>query len=101
LVLAAGWVEDRFGQWPFWLLEVALAAPLLVWFLRRQARENTLAAAATHYAIFLLVFFYASRFLNENYLGFILAFLALGTLAQRPGAAVDTRTDADQSSAPA
>jgi hypothetical protein len=101
LVLAAGWVEDRFGQWPFWLLEVAVAAPLLVWFLRRQARENTLAAAATHYAIFLLVFFYASRFLNENYLGFILAFLALGTLAQRPDAAVDTRTDADQSSAPA
>jgi hypothetical protein len=35
-----------------------------------------LAAACWHYALFLLVFFYASRFLNENYLGYILAFLA-------------------------
>lgn len=31
--------------------------------------------------LFLLVFFYASRFLNENYLGYVLAFLAIGTLA--------------------
>jgi hypothetical protein len=30
---------------------------------------------------FLFIFFYTSRFLNENYLGYILAFLALGTLA--------------------
>jgi hypothetical protein len=30
-----------------------------------------------HYAFLTLVFFYVSRFLNENYLGFILAILAL------------------------
>jgi hypothetical protein len=29
----------------------------------------------------LLAFFYTSRFLNENYLGYILAFLALGWFA--------------------
>ena len=28
-------------------------------------------------------FFYGSRFLNENYLGYILAFLAIGILAAR------------------
>jgi hypothetical protein len=37
--------------------------------------------ACWHYAIFLFAFFYGSRFLNENYLGFILAFMAVGLLS--------------------
>lgn len=77
-VLALGWVEDRFGQWPFWIVQVAVTLPVLLWFLRRQQRHNVLGAACWHYALLLLVFFYASRFLNENYLGFIFAFLAVG-----------------------
>ncbi len=80
-VLAAGAVESRFAQWPFWLLELLLAGPLLVWFIRRQGHANNLSAACWHYAIFLLVFFYASRFLNENYLGYILAFMAIAALS--------------------
>lgn len=80
-VLALGWVSGRFDQWPFLFLEAALALPLLLWFLWRQWRANTLANACGHYAVFLFAFFYGSRFLNENYLGFILAFLALAALA--------------------
>jgi hypothetical protein len=77
-VLAFGLVTDRFAQWPFWRLEVLLALPTLLWFIYRQGRINTLANACWHYGVFLFVFFYGSRFLNENYLAFILAFLALG-----------------------
>ena len=80
-VLGFGWVENRFSLWPFWLIELVVALPLLIWFVRRQQRANTLAAACWHYGIFLFAFFYVSRFLNENYLGYILAFLALGALA--------------------
>ena len=88
-VLALGWVTDRFDQWPFLILEVILALPLLIWFLWRQGRANTLSMACWHYGVFLLAFFYGSRFLNENYLGFILAFLAVGIfsgMAQTPRA---------------
>jgi hypothetical protein len=81
-VLALGLVENRFGQWPFWLLELLIAAPILIWFTRRQWYSNTLPNACWHYGIFLLCFFYSSRFLNENYLGYILAFLAIGILYQ-------------------
>ncbi len=81
-VLALGWVSNRFDQWPFWRLEVLCALPLLVWFLLRQRRHNTLAVACWHYGVFLFVFFYSSRFLNENYLSYILAFLSLGLLTQ-------------------
>ena len=82
-VLALGWVSDRFGQWPFWLTELLVAGPLLAWFLWRQLRDNTLANACWHYGLLLFGFLYASRFLNENYLGFLLAFLAVGMLADR------------------
>ena len=39
-ILALGLVVDRFAQWPFWILEVLLALPLLIWFLRRQQRAS-------------------------------------------------------------
>ena len=80
-VLALGLVADRFAQWPFWLAELLVALPLLLWFLARQWQANTLSHAAWHYGVLLLAFFYTSRFLNENYLAFILAFLAIGILA--------------------
>ncbi len=80
-VLAFGGLESRFDQWPFWILEVAVALPLLLWLGWRQARHNTIAAAAWHHALLLFGFLYVSRFLNENYLGYILAFLALGYFA--------------------
>ncbi len=80
-VLALGLVTDRFDQWPFLALEATLGLPLLVWFVVRQWRANTLANACWHYGLFLLAFFYGSRFLNENYLGYILALLAVGLLS--------------------
>jgi hypothetical protein len=80
-VLALGLVSSRFAQWPFWLLEVVLTLPVLLWFVRRQQQHNQVGQACWHYGLMLLVFFYASRFLNENYLGYILAFLAIGFLS--------------------
>lgn len=80
LVLAAGWVASRFDMWPFWLPELLVGVPLMAALLVRQWRENTLARALWGYALFLFVFFFVSRFLNENYLGYITAFLGLGAL---------------------
>ncbi len=82
-VLAFGGLASRFDSWPFWILEVVIALPLLLWLGWRQARHNTIAAASWHYAMLLFGFLYVSRFLNENYLGYILAFLALGYFAVR------------------
>jgi len=86
-VLILGLVPDRFGQWPFWLLEAAVALPLLLWFLRRQQQYNQAGLALWHYGVLLAFFFYTSRFLNENYLGYLLAFFALGYLMSREHAA--------------
>lgn len=85
-VLALGLVADRFGQWPFWALEVVVALPLLLWFLARQRQENRPGLALWHYALLLGCFFFVSRFLNENYLGFLLAFFGLGYLMEKENA---------------
>ena len=77
-VLALGLGRDRFAYWPFWIPQLLLAGPALVWLLRRQWLDNSLAGAAWRYGLFLFLFLLVSRFLNENYLGFILAFWALG-----------------------
>jgi hypothetical protein len=80
-VLALGLVPDRLAYWPFWVPELLVGVPLLAWFLRRQWRVNTLGNAVWHGGVLLLGFFYVSRFMNENYLGFVLALLAVGYFA--------------------
>ena len=85
-VLAWGGLSSRFDVWPFWIPEVLVALPLLLVLLRGQMRHNTVASAAWRYALLLLGFLYVSRFLNENYLGYILAWLALGYFAAGPPA---------------
>jgi hypothetical protein len=82
LVLAFGWVADRFAFWPFWLPELIIGAPLLLALLKKQAGDNSPARALWSYGLLILAFFFVSRFLNENYLGFILTCLTLGALME-------------------
>jgi hypothetical protein len=76
-ILAFGLVPDRLAYWPFWIAELLAAAPLLALLVWRQARHNTPAIMLHSYGVLLLGFFYFSRFLNENYLGYLLAVFAL------------------------
>jgi len=80
LVLAFGLVADRFEYWPFVIPGALVSIPLLLALLWRQAKQNTIGLMLYGYSLFLLVFFYLSRFLQPNYLGYILAFLALAVL---------------------
>jgi len=81
LVLGLGLVESKLDYFPFWILELLTCLPLLLFLLWKQVRTNTLEVVLYGYSVLILVFFYFSRFLNENYLGFILAFVALAYYA--------------------
>jgi hypothetical protein len=76
-VLGWGLVADRLAYWPFWIIEVLLAGPLLAALLWQQWRSNQLSRALYGYVVLLFGFFYVSRFLNENYLGYLLSLAAL------------------------
>ncbi len=80
-VLGLGLVESKLDYFPFWIPQLFICLPLLLFLLWRQVRTNTLGAVLYGYSALMLVFFYLSRFLNENYLGFILPFLALAYFA--------------------
>lgn len=82
-VLAFQLVPDRLAYWPFWLTELLVAAPLLVLLLWRQSRHNTMGAMLYGYVVLLFAFFYVSRFLNENYLGYLASFLALAIIIDK------------------
>jgi hypothetical protein len=76
-VLGLGLVESKLDYFPFWVPELLICLPLLLFLLWKQVRTNTLGAVLYGYSALIFVFFYFSRFLNENYLGFILASFAL------------------------
>ncbi len=77
LVLALGLVESRLDYFPFWIPELLVCLPLLLFLLWRQWKRNSVSSMLYNCGFLTLAFFYTSRFLNENYLGYILAILAL------------------------
>ncbi len=79
-VLAFGWVSDRFEYWPFTIPGAIVGIPLLLLLLWRQTRTNTISFMLYGYVVFLLAFFYLSRFMQPNYLGYMLGFLALAMM---------------------
>ena len=79
-VLALGLVEDRFEYWPFIIPGILVGLPLLWFLLNRQVQDNTAHTMLYGYVIFLFIFFYLSRFMQPNYLGYLLDFLALAYL---------------------
>jgi len=87
LVLALGLVESRLDYFPFWIPELLVCLPLLLFLVWRQWKRNTISSMLYNYSFLTLAFFYTSRFLNENYLGFFLALLALAFFADSSDAA--------------
>jgi hypothetical protein len=81
-VLALGWVSSRFDYWPFTIPGALVSGPLLGLLLWRQARANTMAAMLYGSVVLLLAFFYVSRFLQPNYLGYLLGLAVLAIVIE-------------------
>ena len=73
LLLALGVIEYRQADFPFAVIEIAVAAPVALWWLRRLWRQPDLATLLTGYALALLAFLFFGRYFQGNYLGYILA----------------------------
>jgi hypothetical protein len=73
LLLAVGIIEYRQADFPFAAIEIAIATPVAIWWLRKLWREPTLATLLTGYAVTLLAFLFFGRYFQGNYLGYILA----------------------------
>ncbi len=86
LVLALQLVQSRLDYFPFWIPTVIFGLPLLAGLLWRQLhRNNSVGAMLYGYALFAFTFLFFSRFLNENYVGYLLACAALGYYVRGEG----------------
>jgi len=73
ILLALGLIPYRQADFPFAVIEIAVAAPIAVWWLIRLWQRPTIAALLAGYALTLLAFLFFGRYFQGNYLGFIAA----------------------------
>jgi hypothetical protein len=73
LLLALGLIEYRQADFPFAVIEIAVAAPIALWWMWKLWQRPMLATLLTGYALTLLAFLFFGRYFQGNYLGYILA----------------------------
>lgn len=94
LVLALGLVESDQSYFPFWIIQALVCAPALALLMRRLWREPSIASVWYGTAMLFGLYSFTSRFFNENYVGFLVALLALSALSDAgadPGCASTAR----------
>ena len=70
------------AQFPFGVLQIAIGLPLAYGLLRRQWRQPNLPAAIAGFALLLFISQFFSRIFNDNYLGLIIALMAVAALME-------------------
>jgi Glycosyltransferase family 87 len=73
LLLTLGVIEYRQADFPFAVIEIVVATPIAIWWLRKLWRDPTMSTLLTGYALTLLAFLFFGRYFQGNYLGYILA----------------------------
>jgi len=73
LLLSLGIIPYRQADFPFAVIELAVATPIAIWWLVRLWRQPTIATLLAGYALTLLAFLFFGRYFQGNYLGFIAA----------------------------
>lgn len=85
---ALGVIPYRSAEFPFWVMELAVALPVMFLSLRRLWREPALSLVLLGYAATLLALLFFGRYFQTSYLGYIVAaatpVLFLGDRAPRP-----------------
>ena len=67
----AGVIRDVHSYYPFWIWQAVIGIPLLAYLISWLKKENSIQRLVISYAIFLLVFWYFSRYFNNSHLGYI------------------------------
>ena len=80
LFVSLGLLLSNMAQFPFGVVQIAIGLPAIYWLLRRQWRTPNLPAAIAGFAIMLFISQFFSRIFNDNYLGLIIAIMAVAAL---------------------
>ena len=80
LLVSLGLLSSTMAQFPFGVLQIAIGLPVIFVLLRRQWRKPNLPAAIAGFALLLFISQFFSRIFNDNYLGLIIATMAVAAL---------------------
>lgn len=73
-----GWIKSLTAPFPFVILQAIFCVPLLVFLIRYLSRRNSLRLAIILYAVFLLVYWYFSRYFNNSHIAYISTIILVG-----------------------
>ncbi len=87
-------VKTMQDYFPFWILQLIFGIPLILLLFKAQKKNNTLSQMMFNYGLFLFVFWFFSRFFNDNYLNvlaiiFTLAYFLKGVEKNHPAESYD------------
>ncbi len=66
-----GIIKDVHSYYPFWIWQILLGLPVMIYLIRWLKKENSIQRLILSYAIFLFIFWYFSRYFNNSHLGYI------------------------------
>ena len=66
-----GFIKNSNSYYPFWIWQTLIGLPLMIWLINWQKKENSVQKLIIIYGIFLFVFWYFSRYLNNSHLGYL------------------------------
>ncbi len=66
-----GFIKDVHSYYPFWLWQLLIGLPFLIWLVNWQKKENSISRLIIVYGLFLFVFWYLSRYFNNSHLGYL------------------------------
>ncbi len=80
LLVSLGLLPSTMTPFPFGVVQIAIGLPVAYGLLRRQWRRPQLPEAVAGFAILLFISQFFSRIFNDNYLGLIIALMAVAAL---------------------
>lgn len=71
LLREIGVIGDKFVYYPFWIWQVVIGLPLIMFLIKWQKKQNSVQRLIIAYGLFLFVFWYLSRYFNNSHLGYL------------------------------
>ncbi|MDP3998138.1 MAG: glycosyltransferase 87 family protein [bacterium] len=71
LLYQFGIIKDIHAAYPFFIWQFAIGLPLLIFLIHGQRKKNTVQKLIFSYGLFLFVFWYFSRYFNNNHLAYL------------------------------
>lgn len=88
------WIGDMHDYFPSWIFQLVFCVPLFIFLYKQIKTRPSIGVLCLAYGLFVFVFWFFSRFFNDNYIGYITQILLLGYFMENENnlGTKDTRT---------